>query len=174
MRIQTYLILPALLVCTSLQAQPLEFKGVPFGATKPEFQAAQPQFRCDMGTDCFATGNADIYAGVPASITAQFTDGKLSIVRIGFKSMFHTPILAALTAKYGEATTVKASEYRTQGGAVATNDEREWRLADGGVIVLNRFGSAITEGYALLMSAEGQKARALGLQKLKDQALKGI
>lgn len=172
MLVKVSLTLAALLACSTIQAQQLEFKGTPFGATMKEFKEAQPDFRCDNGNDCFASRS--LYAGAPADITAKFTDNKLSAVRISFRSVFHKPILDALTAKYGEATSVKASEYRTQGGMTSTNDEREWRREDGGVITLNRYGSAITDGYAMLMSAEGLKAYELGLQQLKERALKGI
>jgi len=163
----------AVLAACQAHAQQLEFKGVPFGATMKEFKEAQPDFQC-LSTDCFARGNAMQYAGVPAKITAEFADGKLAVLTVYFNPSYSGIISEALASKYGDPTTVKASEFKTRGGATATNDEREWQRPDGSFISVARYGSAINEGRAQMLSADGVRAKAAQLEKLKQQSKKDI
>lgn len=155
------------------QTAPLEFKGTPFGATMKEFKEAQPDFQC-LTTECFARGAAMQYAGIGAKVTAEFADGKLVGLTVHFNPSYSGIIAEALASKYGDPTTVKASEFKTRGGTTATNDEREWQRPDGSFISTERYGGSLNEGRAILRSAEGVRAYAARLEELRQRAKKDI
>lgn len=148
----------ALISCATVQAQQLEFKGVPFGTTREAFKAALPDFSC-YGT-CLSVkpGEYRSYGGNwNSEIEAGFTDGKLSWVQVGFRAESFENIVGALTGKYGPATSVEVRVFRTVGGIEVPNEERAWAFPDGGLISISRHLSTLNEGSMLMTSKDGEK-----------------
>lgn len=155
----------ALLLMTWVaQAQPLEFKGLPFGASSAEFAAAHPGFDCYKQRRCTQVGPRRVsaptyfepltYAGETVSmIDADFGDDKLDRIGVMFNPRSYEPIGAALESKYGKPSKVIESEFRTKGGLVAVQQEKTWDLGDGATITLRRYAGSITDGSLNMYTA---------------------
>lgn len=157
-----------LVTCCVAGAQPLEFKGVPFGASVAEFKAAHPAFTCSTSS-CYRYGfnaSAATYAGEMAGSTeAAFDDDKLDKVSLFFYAQSFERIAAAIESKYGPPSSVTGGEFKTRGGLTAAQEKRVWALAAGDTISITRHAGTISEGY-LIMHTSGFEART---KKARDE-----
>lgn len=137
-------------------AQPLEFKGLPFGSDQAAVEAKFPDARCTLTstqrTMCFFTDPT--YAGERVErLTLELIDGTLQRAGVAFKSDSFDNIVAALKTKYGKPGRTEESVITTVGGARAKNTFLAWKLADGGAISIARYSNSISTGYLLIQSA---------------------
>lgn len=160
-----------ILSVTSVAAQVLEYKGVPFGSSLSKFKAAHPSFQCDeprdnvqgcfvskkicqsLGRKCNAAEMEELrYADESVDpIFATFLNGKLEFVVVTFPTGSYEAIRDALLAKYGAASDVEQEPYKTLGGMTSTNERLIW-LRSGHVILIKRHGTNIAEGNLSLQS----------------------
>jgi len=184
------LLLPA--IPLFVQAQAIDFKGVPIGATKAEFSAAHPDFHC-TGNGCFVSDFAtckenpmrsaayklcsdrvnaiQTYAGVAANhLFIYFDDeGRLGAVSVSLPSASFGFVAAALESKYG-APERATEEFKTKAGATFENSILTWRK-DGNFILAKRLSgstdlSSVRISSDTYASNEATKAAA----KIKKRA----
>lgn len=160
---------------------PIEFKGLAFGATRrSDFTAAHPLIKCGTRT-CFAyeqtaPAGSLTYAGEPArSILIDFIDEVMEGAYITFKPESYATILGALTSKYGSPTNHSTSEYRTQGGLVATQEEATWLFSPAGTIIsLARFADSIDHGALSIATAKATETAERAKAAKESKAKKDI
>jgi hypothetical protein len=164
------------LLCLSFVSVPslaleFEFKGVAFGSTMEQLKAAHPDFICQKERCHLSGSGKGTYAGEPFDfVSAEFHDGRLAGIFVGFKPPAFDAIASALTEKYGVPTSAEKSEYRTRGGLTAMQDERSWEIASAGYMLLRRFGSSITGGYLAMMTTELRARQAAEAAQKKRSA----
>ena len=164
---KTTKIIAALALCAigSVSAQPLEFKGTPFGATFEQFTNGHPEFNCDLSVGSAENGVCTVgrsdairlrtpvtFAGKNASfMVAQFRRGVFAGLSVSMSSDSYDAIKAAVAEKYG-VPKVSTETVSNRAGFSATNETSIWLLPDGRISV-ERYGSTLDEGHVWMTSA---------------------
>lgn len=150
--------------------QPLEFKGVPFGASEEQLRAALlpgvSSFNCyaatgaQPGTTCAIHGIT--YAEHPTTGTyAHFADGHLSAVMISLYGASAKHAVAALTSKYGQPSRRTSTTKRTKQGVKYLWLGTEWRFKSGDRISVSLDAEPVDVCVVHLQSAAHIQAEAL-------------
>ena len=128
----------------------LEFKGVPFGTAKAEVRKRMPGLSCSrVETQCAIFNTT--YAAEPAeAIALHFVDDRLARAVILFKPESFERITSALHERYGPPATTKTGTVSTAMGAKAAQISQWWKLTDGRSILIERYGTKITNGNLVL------------------------
>lgn len=157
----------ALAVCAIFQSAyaqkaqaPLEFKGVPFGATAAEFAAKHDYFTCYRGNPCEEFYLDDVpgrqvviasYAGERVKrISVEFLGGELALVFIVIFPESFDAIVATLAAKYGKPKIIH-SKVQNRLGITFEQKEAHWDRKDG-MIMAKKYGSQVDAGNIMLAS----------------------
>jgi hypothetical protein len=156
---KTLLAMGLVLCAMTVQAQTMEFKGVPFGATEARFKQTLPKFYCDKAKEitlgdrvCIATDDDKIdFGGVIAeSIVAGFLRDQLVTVMVRVRGDELGKVLLAIESKYGRALESRAGttfEWVTTDGVRITAkrgiDGTIWMKNDAAVReIMERSGAA--------------------------------
>ncbi len=154
-----------LLPCGVVAAQPpLEFKGVPIGATKAELLATLPGFKCN-GQFCFwflqlepdrvckplsdmsdrnrkcreqAILTSRFGPGATKDYTVRIVEDRVASVAITIYETSFDITVAALTEKYGRPTVDETSTVQNRAGATFDNRRVAWKRPDGAIIAQQR------------------------------------
>lgn len=196
---RTTLFAALLIASTAAFAQaPLEFKGVPLGATEEQLLAKYPAFRCDTdkgvracsffseysSTTCSRPGKVDPacttsaqelldMGGIqPKSYLAIIRNGAVAQVNIWFRTIDFSGIAAAFTEKYGKPTADNQSVVKNRMGAEFDNRLVKWDRNDG-VLKVEQRGPDI-ETARIMMTAPGfyTEQRKIDEEKTKVAATK--
>lgn len=138
------LILLAVTFAISAQAQTIDFRGVPMGASEAQLKEAIPFLECEemksntvlADRTCrawFRDGNGPDsakFAGANADYSAFFYDGKLGRLSATFDKSKYEGALAALTEKMGKPTKVEAKEFQTGMGLKGSGAVVTWDRPD--------------------------------------------
>lgn len=124
-------------------AAPLEFKGIPMGASEAIVKAKFPWMQCHKyakkervngDRTCEESENREMrkstFAGVSANISFDFYTDKLHKINIIIPSNSIDSAVEALTLKYGKPTKITTEKIKNQFGAVIDNDTFLWRFED--------------------------------------------
>lgn len=147
-------------------AQPLEFKGVPFGAGPDQLrelpsihtwlcseQSNNPlgDYLCDIGDTTYAQREAK-------NGRAYFfgADGarRLGSIRLSVDSADFSDIREAIASKYGRPTNEAKSKVTSKAGAAYDQVVTTWATKDRGTITLTRYGRSVLNGTLDISSAE--------------------
>jgi hypothetical protein len=103
----------------------------------------------------------DRVGDVKTDISLSFASGRLISVHLSFSSDDYETIAAAFRAKYGPPHRISHEIVSTAMGARYRNETLRWRTTSGELVVA-RYGSKVSEGYAYIISRRG-------LQRLKQR-----
>lgn len=162
------------------QSQPLEFKGVPLGATEADLHAKFPgAFECSanprLGYSCVRSNYfwesavcKKLGGGVcsemeqelfefgptkPSLYAMQIRDAKIVRISILLHTRYFVDLAAALVAKYGPATADETESVKNRMGAEFANRRLAWKRPDGTMLLKQRATDINTS--SLTMFAEG-------------------
>jgi hypothetical protein len=145
--------------------EPIGFRDIPFGMSLVAVQALQTQLHCEK-TSC--SGQSQVGA-VGVSILMDFLNDALDAVTLSFDSQSFPTMKATFLERYGSPTHRKSTPVQNRFGAQHENEELEWSGSEV-YIVLSRYGSRLDTSSASIRTQQG---RAMELEKLRQQILKG-
>ncbi|MDP4027533.1 MAG: hypothetical protein Q8P42_00990 [Gallionella sp.] len=136
------------------EEEPLEIKGISFGASETQFIEKNPTAECKNSRDeqeaimgdriCrLYEPDGTTYAGVPANISVFFFADKMDSALILLNSKDFNLVKSALILKYGKPTTTKMERLTTAMGGEILNEKNEWQRKDSKAII-NRYAGKIT------------------------------
>ena len=150
----------ATLWTTPVEAQSLDFKGVPWGASPEAFLQAFPKAsyaacnyknKKEKSFTCFVFGVT--YANqYPKLLSVKFRDRGLFEVLMIIEPEQAEPIRQALVDKYGPPTKLKAPPMQSAMGVKVTGLSAFWQFKGGDTISLEKYNDRIDEGYLSLSS----------------------
>ena len=156
---------------------PVEFKGVPMGASLETFKITNPNFECKDSagsvTDCYffvsskpcpgvyspeLTGCIDrfkkqsSYGGIQAkNFSAHFRNDALGMVLISISPQNFNDLLDALSLKYGKPHKLNHTIIQNRMGATFDDSEAKW-IGNSANITLKKYSGSIDRGYVSLAS----------------------
>lgn len=138
------------------QAQPLDYKGVSFGADKDALREAFEQgtiFTCStVENDEECTMDRTTYAGVQVpQATVNFLNGGFSAIKVTFDPRGFEIVAEALVGKYGKPTSDTRSTVRNRLGAAFQQRELVWRRPDG-LLTAARYSVNLDAGHVIIES----------------------
>ena len=183
----------AALMCPIAMAAPIDFKGIPLGASAQEFSAAHPSYYCNAtktycstaailsckGHDFRSPGYAECersviaaqtYAGLPVeSIGAFFRNDRLAIVTVSMMPAQFPRVVMSLTEKYGSPTSQETNVMTNRIGTKVEARTVIWR-ANGSVIRVLEYAGSLSSAKVEILSEDYETARA---QEILDKVKKG-
>jgi hypothetical protein len=150
-----------LLFMASVQAQQLEFKGVPMGASRGDFfraAGAEPEFGCfGESTDlvsCSIVPPSLTYADQRVlSISGDFLNDRLVAVAVQTYGGTAGIVQQAITSKYGRPSKTRKSPKTRSNGTTYSSTVTEWHMKDGGLIMLEDHPAPESQVFVTLSSA---------------------
>jgi hypothetical protein len=133
-------------------ADPLDFKGLPFGSSMAEIRDKFPEADCRVTSIAGCVISNSTYAAEPAiAIVLALVDGTFQRASVRFKPESFERIAGALTSKYGQPAERNESAFETVGGLKAQQVAMLWTLPEGRIMI-RRYAGRITEGSLSIMS----------------------
>ncbi len=164
------------MACLAAYGQPLEFKGVPFGATEEQMRQSIPNlwmWECSDDTVparriCRFAGFT--YANVETlGSTAYFDDNKLSMVGVTIPSAGFDDVVLALSDKYGKPRSVKRSKIQNRMGASFDQLETEWAPNKETIILARRYVGTVESSSILLATKRALAVDAAQAQRKRSK-----
>lgn len=166
---------------------PIDFRGVPMGASEAEFLAVVPQAECyDMSRfqhgilgdricsvhSSYRPSTEEVaaltYAGALAqSISANFYADRLGMVSVSIIPRQFDQVVDALKVKFGAPTSEESPPFKTRGGVVAQNKVIVWQSGDA-KITAELYASSLDMSSVQYSTAEAAREFA----KRRDEASK--
>ncbi len=150
----------------SVKAQPVEFKGVPMGASVDEVRVSvldANAYACkgdEAGSQTCAISGITYANQKIEWALARFNKGRLVSVTIALQAPQFEPVVAALRDKYGPPKIDRKSSGRNAYNASFPQRELGWFPRDGGSILATSQTEKVNEATILLMSAESAALNA--------------
>lgn len=170
----TYILGGALLLAISgvAAATPLEFRGIPIGASEAEFAASQREFDCatvaapytalgdrqcsvsyesmsrkQIGNSGARSVNMDalnVGGAFAKNISAFFFRDRLLNVMVSVQPVDFDQVVGAIRTKYGKPTLAHDDIFVTRGGLRVASKSFVWKLS-GGSIFAEQYGASLDE-----------------------------
>jgi len=142
-------------------ASEIDFKGLPFGTSKAEFQQAYPASaslcfnRDEIDANCCYLGTSfemPTYADIlPTSATACFIADKLESVEMSFYAGVFPAIVQAMAAKYGKPNSA-ADVVQNAFGAKFERTTKKWHAKHSTAYAIDHY-PALDRATVMLMSS---------------------
>lgn len=144
--------------------EPLELKGVSFGASESQFIEKNPTAECKNSRDAqeaimgdricrLYESDGTTYAGVPANISVFFFADKMASALILLDSKNFDLVKSALMSKYDKPTNTKMEMLTTAMGGKIPNEKNEWQRKDGSATI-NKYAGKITRSIVTFYSTD--------------------
>lgn len=154
------------LAAASARAEPVEFKGVPMGASISELRNGMGEwfsFSCSgdeaASQSCLIDGFTYANEKIGKAV-AQFEAGRLVSVTIMMEAAPFDAVASALRSKYGSPKVDRKSTGKNAYGAAFAQRELAWYPREGGAIWASLQAQRVNEATVSLMSVEALAASA--------------
>lgn len=160
--VRRLLVIGAIAPAIAAAALPLEFKGVPLGASREEtfrqFDLPRATMCSSLETDREVCSAEMSYAGEPASVQLVFERDTLERVSLTFQASAFDAVIEAMTEKFGTPSRDEHSDVRTAMNLRYRQRRVEWTRPDGGMVFAWRHGTLVTRSAVVMTSANGLRA----------------
>jgi hypothetical protein len=153
--------------------EPSGFRGIPWGASMEVVQEKSPGLYCidsarrnrsDAGT---CAGQLAIGPTTP-KVVVRFRSGGMDAVFLSFPTRDFATLRPIFVERYGEPTSTRTEELQNRMGAKFENEILEWS-GEKVYILLQRYGSEITDGLATIRTRAGfDEEVSQRMKKLKE------
>lgn len=155
--------------------EPTDFRKVPFGSSPSELEATLKAASCRTLNGRFGC----IYQGTIGDVSTSeiylfdATKTKMERVLITFPSDKYSFVRDVFVERYGQPLTSKVEPYKTRGGAEFENEALAW-LGEAMLVTLDRYGSNLKDGFAMVASRAAIDASDKAAEEKKKKAARSF